>query len=167
MATTSRPKLKIEPTPTDKVVEFAAAVGLGFAIASAAFYYPMLPKTIPTHFGVSGAVDGWGPKSTLLMLPVIALIMYILFSVVCRFPHTFNYPVPITDENAERQYRIGLSAIRWLKMEIIWMFAYLNWQTIQVTLGKAKGLGLTFTFVPLGAIIVTTIVLVVKAYRAR
>lgn len=167
MAIPNRPRLMVVPTPTDIVVEITAAVGVVVAIATVVYYFPVLPAKIPTHFDITGAVDGWGPKSTLLMMPVVTLAMYILLSVVCLFPHTFNYPVAITEENAERQYRIALTVIRWLKMEMVWMFACINMQTIQVALGNAKGMGPAFAFVSLGAITATIIVLLVRAYRAR
>lgn len=165
--TSNRPKLNIEPTPTDRVVETAAVMGVAFLVVTTAFYWPVVPKTIPTHFDIAGKVDGWGPKWTLLLLPAIGALMHILMTVVCRFPHTFNYPVPITEENAERQYRIALTVMRWLKMEMIWLFAYLNWQMVQVALGKARGLDVLAMPIALAVIVGTTVVLVVRAYRAR
>lgn len=163
----TRPRIKIEPTPTDKVVETTALVGVAFLVVVTAFYWPMVHKTIPTHFDIAGKVDGWGPKATLLPTPFICAGIYVLLTVISRFPHIFNYPVPITEENAERQYRIALTVMRWLKMEIIWLFAYLNWQMIQVALSKAKGLDVLAMPIALAVIFGTSIVLIVRAYRAR
>lgn len=164
----TRPRIKIEPTPTDKVVETTALVGVAFLVVVTAFYWPMVHKTtIPTHFDIAGKVDGWGPKWTLLLMPVMGAVIYILISIVSRFPHTFNYPVPITEENAERQYRIAVTVMRWLKMEMVWLFAYLNRQMIQVALGKAKGLDALSMPIALAVIVGTSIVLVVRTYRAR
>lgn len=165
--TSNRPKLNIEPTPTDRVVETTALMGMAFLVVATAFYWPMIPKTIPTHFDIVGKVDGWGPKWNLLVMPVIGAVIYAMMTIVCRFPHTFNYPVAITEENAERQYRIALTVMRWLKMEMIWLFAYLNWQTVEVALGRAKGLDVLTMPIALAVIFGTSIVLVVRAYRAR
>jgi hypothetical protein len=60
-----------------------------------------------------------------------------------------------------------LTVMRWLKMELIWLFAYLDWQMVQVALGKAKGLDVLAMPIALAVILGTTIVLVVRAYRAR
>jgi uncharacterized membrane protein len=166
-AAANRPRLHVQPTPTDRVVETAALAGLGFLVVVTALYWPTIPDKIPTHFGLTGKVDAWGPKTTLLALAAIGAVMYAVLGIVSRFPHTFNYPVPITEQNAERQYRIALSAMRWIKMECVWMFAYLNWQTIQVALGRAKGLDIAFAPVALAAILVTCIILIVRSYRAR
>lgn len=39
--------------------------------AYAAYLFPSLPYRIPTHFNASGAVDAWGHKSTIFLLPSI------------------------------------------------------------------------------------------------
>ena len=31
------------------------------------YFYPSLPDIVPTHWGASGQVNGWGPKSTVLI----------------------------------------------------------------------------------------------------
>lgn len=163
----NRPRLTIEPTPTDRVVEAAAVAGLAFAFATVALYWPALPERVPTHFGFAGKPDAWGTKSSLWFLPGMLAVLYIVMTVVCRFPHVFNYPVPITPENAESQYRIALEAIRWLKMECIWILAYLNWQVIQVALGSAEDLGVWFVPVTLAVVLGTSLVFIIRAYRAR
>jgi uncharacterized membrane protein len=163
----TRPRIKVEPTPTDRVVETSALVGLGFLVVATAFYWPMVPKMVPQHSDFFGKVDSWGPKWNLLAMPVIGAFAYVALTIVCRFPHTFNYPVPITEENAERQYRIALTVMRWLKMEIVWLLAYLNWQTIQIALGRAKGFDVLAMPIALAVILGTTISLIVRAYRAR
>lgn len=36
---------------------------------------PLIPDTIPAHYGASGMVDRWGSKYESLLLPIISLIM--------------------------------------------------------------------------------------------
>ena len=62
------------------------AVLLALCVVNAVMYacavYPALPQTVPTHWGASGSVDGWGDKSTSLFLAVMPLmilgVMYLL-----------------------------------------------------------------------------------------
>ncbi len=38
-----------------------------------------MPDRIPTHFGAAGQIDGWGPKSTVLILPILGVIVFCIF----------------------------------------------------------------------------------------
>jgi uncharacterized membrane protein len=71
-----RPKIKPEFDSIDKMVELAGllmVLGLwGFTFLS----YSDLPATIPTHFNSKGVADGFGAKSTVYALPVVATIFY-------------------------------------------------------------------------------------------
>ena len=46
------------------------------------YFYPSLPDIVPTHWGASGQVNGWGPKSTVLILAALPFAMLILFKVI-------------------------------------------------------------------------------------
>ena len=48
-----------------------ALVILGIPFAYAAYLYPNLPATIPTHFNIKGAADDWGGKSAIFLGPGI------------------------------------------------------------------------------------------------
>ena len=45
-------------------------VGCVLNFAAHLYFYPSLPDIVPTHWGASGQVNGWGPKSTILILPL-------------------------------------------------------------------------------------------------
>jgi len=55
--------------------------------------YPSLPETIPTHWGLSGEADAWGPKLLgILIGPVIATFMLLLFPLLSKLdPKKENY----------------------------------------------------------------------------
>ena len=44
----------------------------------AAYYYQQFPEKIPTHWNISGDVDGYSGKWTLFLFPAITLLMYLL-----------------------------------------------------------------------------------------
>ena len=56
MMETQRPRIEIEPTPIDRVVDTLAMMGLLYMVAIVAINYPGLPETIPTHFNSAGKV---------------------------------------------------------------------------------------------------------------
>jgi hypothetical protein len=76
----------------------------------------------------------------------------LLFTLLRRFPHTFNYLVTITVENAPRQYAIACSLLNWLKAELVWLFAYMEWQMVLSAANQSMGLG--FWALPLFLLVV-------------
>ncbi len=90
-----------------------------------------LPDRIPTHFDVAGNPNGWGSPAMLLLLPVVAVALYLTMTVVARFPSSFNYPVRVTPENRLRLQDLTLSMIAWLKTELACLFVCLQWFMIQ------------------------------------
>ncbi|MGA3136867.1 MAG: DUF1648 domain-containing protein [Terracidiphilus sp.] len=90
-----------------------------------------LPARIPTHFDAAGNPNGWGSPSSLLLLPALALAIYLLITVVSQFPSAFNYPVRVTPENRPRLEALTLQMIAWLKTETICLFAWIQWVIVE------------------------------------
>ncbi len=105
-----------------RTLEVVSLAGLAvlFWITWRAFYGPdPLPARIPTHFDIAGNPNGWGSPSSLLLLPAVALAIYLGMTVVSKFPSAFNYPVRVTPENRPRLQALTLQMIAWLKTEMI------------------------------------------------
>jgi uncharacterized membrane protein len=139
-----QPVLQLPLTIWEKSFEVTSILGVLLLFSLVFTSWESLPERIPQHFGVTGAPDAWGSKNFLMFLPVIALALYLLLTIVSKYPHTFNYLYEINEKNAEVQYRYARHLLAVLKVEIIWLFFYIEWVTIQVALGKAKGLGSLF-----------------------
>lgn len=135
-----RPKLKIPRSPLEIVLEVLAILGILIHALLLVYYWPILPESIPTHFGFSGDADSWGGKSSLIILLVVNIGMYLMFAVLHYFPHIYNYNVGITEKNAREQYYNARLMMNLMKVEIVWMFAYIGWGTVQTALGNATGL---------------------------
>jgi len=145
-------------------------VALGFIVANGAWlasHYADLPDKIPTHFGLSGAPDQWGSKATLWILFGVALFIYLLLTVVSRFPQAFNFPVPVTPQNRERLVHLAQEMMRWMKVELLGLFTWIEWQSVQVALGHAQGLGPTFLGAMLGLIFGTIALYIGRMFGAR
>ena len=109
--------------------------------------YAKLPSIIPTHYGLNGHADGFGHKSTLFLLPGITTAMVILFSVLCKFPHKFNYLTKIDASNAEQQYASALRLMHFLQFFITIIFGYLTYKEIIGAINKHSQLD--FWLIPL------------------
>jgi uncharacterized membrane protein len=98
-----------------------------FLWLSVFYMYKHLPDIIPTHFNVSGEVDDYGNKYTLFLIPLLGTVLFVVMSILVRYPEKFNYPVKITPTNAQRQYVLATRLIRWLNVTIMIVFNGLLW----------------------------------------
>jgi uncharacterized membrane protein len=159
-----RPKIKLPLTSHDQVIEFIGIAFLLFLFFLPLRYYSEIPAKIPTHFNAAGAPDGFGSKTTLWLLPATGLLLWLLLTVINRYPHIFNFPVKITPENAETQYRIATRMIRILKCVLLIMFSFISYRTIQTALGNEAGLGKIFLPVFL---VLTFGIVIIYFYKAN
>jgi uncharacterized membrane protein len=112
-------------------------VGLGALtvllwITWSALYGPEpLPQRIPTHFAANGRANAWGPPSSLWLLPLVGVVVYLFISVVALFPATFNFPVRATALNRPRLEALTLQMIAWIKTELACLFLYIQWSIIR------------------------------------
>lgn len=106
--------------------------------------WPEIPDQVPQHFDASGQADAWGSKATVLLLPAVNLVVFVMMTVVSRFPHISSVPVEITPSNAPRVYRLIRFQTIWLKTVVALVFAYMSWRTIEQARGGVQGLGVGF-----------------------
>lgn len=152
MAHSERPIIKLDKRPQDLALEIATFFGMLLLIGLPVLYYAELPETVPTHFNVEGIADRHGSKNSLWMLPFVGTLMCIGLYALNRVPHFFNYPVEITEENAEKNYRNGTALIRWINLITVFSFAYIEWRIIDSSTQQQSALGAYFMPVFLTAI---------------
>ena len=156
-----RPKLKISFNWKEKLILLISTLPI---IAMWLYLWIMwneIPNIVPTHFGFSGVPDNFGNKKSLFIIPIIASILHLTLALLSKIPHSFNYPVNVTDKNAEALYKIGKQTMLLLDMEISLLFAILLCKSIQVAIGNESGLGIVivpiFMVIILGTVIYETI----------
>ncbi|MGE5422668.1 MAG: DUF1648 domain-containing protein [Ignavibacteriales bacterium] len=137
-----RPVLDIPLTTLERVLITLGIIAVIICFGIAMQSWPELPDSIPQHFNAAGQVDGWGDKYSLLTLPVLGLLLFALIIILGRFPHTYNYPVKITKENAPIQYQMGRTLLIWFGACIPWLFVYIVWTMVQTALGLKNGLNI-------------------------
>ena len=109
-----------------------AALAVLFWVTYRAFNGPdRLPARIPTHFDLAGQPNGWGSPSSLLLLPAVALAIYLSITLVSRFPSAFNYPVRVTPENHAQLEALALGMVAWLKVELVCLFTWIQWSILE------------------------------------
>ncbi|MFO0323361.1 MAG: DUF1648 domain-containing protein [Bacteroidota bacterium] len=163
----ARPKIKLELTTADKIFEFVGWISMVMVCVFTISNYEKLPDIIPIHFGADGHADGYGRKLNILLLPFIATVLFIGLTILNRFPHVFNYPTYITEENAYRQYTNATRLIRYLKFIIVIIFGIIAFQTCEYAKVKTMGLGVWFLPLIFGLIFIPLTYFLIKMLKEK
>ncbi len=145
-----RPKVKLKLDNWDILMEIIGAIAILISIGVPIYYYNQLPETIPIHYGLNGKPDGYGSKVNIFFLAGIGVVIYIGLKLLTRVPHIMNFPISITESNAEKQYRIITKMLRSLSMVIALLFLSILIETIFLAMEKHFVSGLYF--LPVGIV---------------
>ncbi len=151
-----------------KLLEAITLLALGVQISFtilALFGSDRLPERIPIRFDAAGNPNGWGSPAMLLILPAVAVTIYLLFTVVSQFPSAFNYPVRVTVANRLRLQSLALNMIEWVKAEVVVLFAWMQWATIQLARHPQRGLPASMMPVALVAVFATVASYIVAMFK--
>jgi hypothetical protein len=158
-----RPRLEVPRTWPDFVAEVLALAGVVSGALLLAIIWTELPGEIPRHFGITGEPTAWSGRWSAVVPVVIAIAFYAGFTVLTRYPHIFNYPWPITPENAAIQYRLVRSMVIWLKAILVLMLVAIVWSQVRVAVGDADTVN---PFMIFGFLVSLHVVMGIFLYRA-
>ena len=147
------PKLKIKLDTYDKVLEILGAASFILIIMLPFNYYGQLPEVIPSHFNAMGMADSYSSKAVIFVLPSIGFIIYMALHTLNRYPHVFNFPKPITSENAYQQYRATTKLIRLINTIIILALTFITYSTILTALDLQSGIPTLFQYIFLSSLL--------------
>lgn len=102
---------------------------------------------VASHYNSVGQIDSWGSKSSLIILPIIAIIVNASVSGVLFCPQALNVPVKITEENYVKVYDLTRDLMNFTKIAINISFLYM-------TIMSANGKPLEAWFLPIFLIII-------------
>ena len=163
----SRPVLDIPRAPLETLLMTLTVLGVIAVIAITFWAWSTLPVIVPTHYGLSGKPNAYGGKGFLLIMPVLSILLAGLLLFVARYPHTYNYPWPITQENAPRQYYLARLLIRWIMLEVVWVLCGVQCGLIFASQTHFAGVMILFAPAIMIALIVTIAFYWRSAARAR
>lgn len=110
-------------------------------------FYPLLflsrlgeGAVFPIHYNILGKVDDWGSKGFLWFLPLIAVVIYVGLSILGRYSWKLNYLHKVTASNKDSTYKLGSSLLRYLKLFILFIFAYINNTSYLIAIEKESKL---------------------------
>lgn len=156
---------KVDFTKSKKVtcINLLSVLVLIGTIIYIAIIYPSLPDRIPTHFNLAGEADRWGGKNSIFIFPFLAVIIYFPLYYLSKVPHTFNYTVTITEENAPRIYPVAQFFISLLNLETLLLICV---AAVECAMG-GMALGALIFPIVLGIYLVTIVFFIIKLSRLK
>lgn len=151
----------------DLLIEWICALLLVALWVYIVLNYTHLPESIPSHFDASGKTDGFESKSIIFMQPVITSIIYLIITILNRYPHTFNYLNPITAENALQQYTYATRTLRYLKLIVVSIFSFIEYQVVRTATSEVDGLGAWFLPITVVMLFIPIIYALLKAKKVK
>ena len=136
--------MECPPVMAQSLREFLGLMGLGGMVVIVATHYAALPQLVPTHFNASGVADGWGDRSSLWMLVGIGGFLYVLLTLSRFLPQSMINLPPMSEEKRAAAIPLTYEMLDWIKVEIMWIFAWLCWSVVTVATGTRDGLGAWF-----------------------
>ncbi|MET3699328.1 uncharacterized protein DUF1648 [Bacillus oleivorans] len=163
----NRPKMDIPKSAFEKGFDIIAGFIFFANIVYILIQWNDIPSQVPTHFNALGEADAWGNKGALWILPIVGTILWMIMAAFEKYPHTFNYMVTIKPENVERQYKNGKLLFNLIKNEMLLLFAYLTFSTIDVAKDGENGLGVWDLPITLGIIFGTIAIFMIRSFRLK
>lgn len=127
--------------------------------------FPSLPDEIPIHFNLAGEADNWGNKAIILIFPLLFKVVFLLLYFLAKDPSTYNYPVKVTEENAESLFVLARQMLTVMNFQVGVIMLFLTFYMIQT----AKGVELPgFLLIVLITIVLgTTIYYLIKMLKLK
>lgn len=162
----NHPDIKVPAGKWERLFHFLALMLFISIIIYIIATYRHLPDQIPVHMNAKGVVDDWGNKATILALPLVSIPLFVILYFLGKYPHIHNYPVKVTEENAEQLYRQSRFMFSLMNAEIMGTFFLIVWDFVQVGKGN-PGLGGWTIGLTVAPILITLIYFIVMMRKLK
>ncbi|MDR0392461.1 MAG: DUF1648 domain-containing protein [Planctomycetaceae bacterium] len=149
-------------TAGDYIVEILSLVLVLTSVVFYIIYWIKAAEVVPTHYNAYGEADNYGSKHTLLILPGLNILIYVAFTILNKYPHLFNYPVAVTEQNATSLYRIAAKMVRYMKLLICLLFTFLI-----VSISQKNGFNSVVYWILIAVIVLYPVFVIVKMIKIK
>ena len=156
-------KINLSLTRFQKFLEIISLIIMISMIIYLCISWSTLPDLMPSHYNAIGEPDNWSGKGTILILPIISIIIYLLLTgLLFISPEMINSPIEVTKENRLIIQKLSRDLTCFLKLIIISDFSYMTICTI-----KGKPLGKLFLPVFIFLTILPVIIYIIKIIKIK
>ena len=133
--------MTLQRSTLDWLMEIISLVALVASWAFVAESWSTLPDVVPTHFGITGAPNGWGSRQAMWLVPGMGLLLYIVLTVAARYPRFVNLPFRV-DRDAPEVRRIIVRILASAKAVTMLLFVYIVHGQIQSAMNRTDSMGI-------------------------
>ncbi len=162
-----RPRIYIKKTKLDYFFESISIISLALTFIIIAYYWGKYPNSVAIHYNALGQADSFGSKWLLLILPLTALLTFIGMTYLNKFPHVFNFPVEVSERNAELLYKTGKRTISFMKMTVCLLILYINISQVSSMIFNRSGINVFIILFFILCLIVAPIFAAFKMSKTR
>lgn len=95
------------------------------------FIYFILPDYIPNYLDDVGNIKDYISKKILFFISIMGGGFGLAALKLSKYPEMYNYLITLTDKNREIQYAIATRLVKVLGIELLLIFAYVEYSMIQ------------------------------------
>jgi hypothetical protein len=161
-----QPKLVVPRSRAERIMQ---VVGIGAVVAMWVYVvraWPDLPATVATHFDLTGQPDGWNGRATLLELPILATVFFVVFTLFENFPKAHHLR-RVTAAHVPAVHSLSRLGILWFKLVLVLGLGFGFAASVKVAHGKATGLPVWYLPAFLGSIAAVGVITSLSARRYR
>ncbi len=103
--------------------------------------YSSLPDRVPTHFSGAMEADSYGPAWAVLVLAAIFTVIGAVIPWLSTKPRLFNFPVRVTEQNAQLLYREGETMLVFVGFGVSLIYAGIALAVHEIGGGAVLGVG--------------------------
>lgn len=161
----SRPKFSLKKDQVIQTLEVISLLIVLITTGITLIYYSQLPEIIPIHFNAHGVVDGYGSKYMIWILVIMIIVSFFGMRQFSKYPHLFNYPVKITEDNAKFQYKLAQRLMAIINVCVSLLMSYLIVITLLNSMNIITDSGNYFLPVTIGIIFTPIIIYFIVAIK--
>lgn len=135
----------------NRIIDILGVILTLFLVVIIFMHWKDAPDIIPIHYNIRGEIDGYGSRNTILYILPIALIIYMVMSILGRYPQIYNYAVKITPKNKQNQYNMASIFMRVINIEVMLIFVSMQ---MKLDTASTSNSNLFMLFLPIELIII-------------
>lgn len=159
-----RIKLDLKVSRLGIFLNIAAVIAFIGALSFILINWSTLPESVPSHYNALGEADDWGSRGVIFVPLAIGVLIWVLFSILEKYPHLHNYP-EINEKNVTHMYKNSMLMLNVIKNELMIIFSFSAINDVFVSKGKGSLIGAWEMPIVLGLIFGTIFVFLLRTNR--